>query len=89
MTDSRAHDKMTRLGLGYRTGTQAFAKALTDTPKQASQKRMITYLHDEAEGLTAWEREFVESLHRRAQDPNFFHLTDKQDEVLSNLFERY
>lgn len=62
---------------------------MTDTPKQASQRRMIAYLHDEAEGLTAWEEEFVESLHRRAQDPNFFHLTDKQDEVLTSLFERY
>ena len=57
--------------------------------KEDSQRRMIAYLHDEAEGLTAWEQEFVESLRRRALDPNFFHLTDKQDKILTDLFEKH
>jgi hypothetical protein len=56
--------------------------------KRQSQLRMITYLKEQVDEdaiSNDWEREFICDLARRKG----YSLTDKQDEVLTRLFERY
>jgi len=59
--------------------------------KEASQKRMIAHLVEQVaeDSITNdWEREFIGSLNSRVNSA-FFYLSDKQDAILTKLFEQY
>jgi hypothetical protein len=61
------------------------------TAKQASQKRMADYLMrqvEEGEIDNAWECEFIASVYQKTQTVLPF-LSEKQDTILTRLFEKY
>lgn len=61
------------------------------TAKEASQKRMAEHLLrnvEEGEIDNDWECEFIRSIHARVNS-GLPHLTVKQDEILTRLFEKY
>ena len=66
-------------------------RELLQSKKEASQLRMIAHLVEQVDNdeiSNAWEREFIRSLDAKSK-PGFCYLTDKQDEVLMKLFEKY
>jgi len=61
------------------------------TAKEASQKRMAEYLKrnvDEGEIDNDWECEFIDSVYRKTHSA-LPYLSDKQDSILTRLFEKY
>jgi len=61
------------------------------TAKDASQKRMAAHLKeqvDEGEITNDWECEFIDSVYRKTHSA-LPYLSDKQDSILTRLFEKY